>query len=91
MRLGKWLCSTAANVELGTFDEECGHLDVKVGCRLPGLYERAVVLPTGRLPELMVRGDGQVFHRYDGVPISIGRTVMAKLRGQMSEEANLWQ
>jgi hypothetical protein len=83
MRLGKWLCATKAAVGLGFYDDSCGQLLVRVGCRLPGLYERAVVLPSGRLPDL-VRADGQVFHRYCGVPTSIGRTVVETFCGSLS-------
>ncbi len=78
-RIGKWLAARSAGVPLGHFNAETSDLVVKLGCRLPGLYERVVLASSGQLP-VVTRINGEIVHHYTDVPSTVGRRVLRLLQ-----------
>ncbi len=77
-RLGKWLAVSAAGCINCHYVSEAGELFVPIGNRLPGLYERAIVLQSCRLPSL-ARVDGKVHHIYEQVTERVAALVLGRL------------
>jgi hypothetical protein len=74
-RLVKHLAAKYELTALLRYDER-GILHVPLGCELPGLYERAVVMASGRPP---VRAQGRV--EYRNVSPELAQSVISRLRG----------
>jgi hypothetical protein len=70
-RLVKWLAARASGRNLLAYDSAHELLVTRLGAQLPGLYERAAVLCSGRPP--MKRVDGTV--TYEGVPPEVAATL----------------
>ena len=70
----KWLAANTMRVEIFAYDPERRVVTVPIGARLPGLYERAVVLSSGLPPSDV----GQTT-RYERVESGLAATVHAKL------------
>lgn len=67
-RVGKHMAAAASRVPMLAYDRTTERLACPMGARLPGLYERAAVLCSGRPPSTD-RDDGTVL--YEGVPPSV--------------------
>ena len=75
-RTVKHLAAIQSGQSLCAFDPETGALIVPLGAELPGLYERAVVLATGKPPSVSA---GTVL--YQGVDSTVGQQICWKLSG----------
>jgi hypothetical protein len=74
-RLVKWLGAAATNATLLAYEPHSQELLCRLGAQLPGLYERAAVLASGRAPEKRV--DGTV--AYAAVPAPIAAALHGAL------------
>lgn len=74
--LGKHLLGLLAGEPLLGYDPESQELTVPLGARLPGLYERAAVLCSGRVPEKDLATFSMT---YIGVPPAIAATLHARM------------
>ncbi|WP_146218659.1 hypothetical protein [Halomonas sp. LBP4] len=72
--VAKALDARRNGVKLHSYDPVKGVLTSALGCEPPGLYARALVTASGRLPE---RADGRSIYR--GVPPEVGLVIMKKL------------
>lgn len=76
VELGKHLLAQASGMPLIGYREEKQQLTVPLGARLPELYERAVVLASGRLPSTSV---GTFSHVYDEIPDELAATLHQRM------------
>jgi hypothetical protein len=74
-RLVKWIGGISEGVPMLAYDPMTQQLRVRLGAQLPGLYERAAVLCSGRSPEKLV--DGTV--GYGGVRKPVADAIFALL------------
>ncbi len=63
-RLVKYLAAAATGIPLFAYDKSSSTLACRLGAQLPGLYERAAVLCSGKPPQQLI--DGTVI--YQGIP-----------------------
>jgi hypothetical protein len=75
-RVAKWADALLAGVLPMAHDAEHERLAVPLGCQLPGLYERAVVLCSGEAPTAL--SDGTV--AYAAVPPDVAHRVASLMR-----------
>ena len=81
--LAKYVAAAQQGVASIAYDATTRTLFVPLGARLPGLFERAVVLCSGRAP--VETGDGRI--AYGDVPADIAAALWSKLRSQAWEES----
>lgn len=75
-RLGKYMAAAASGVYLLAYERARQRLLCPVGAQLPGLYERAAVLCSGRPPSM----DGETGTMvYEGVPPSVASALWSLL------------
>jgi hypothetical protein len=74
-RLVKWIAARSLALEMLSYDLESGTLRCPLGAQLPGLYERAAVLSSGRPP--IPRTDGTV--TYESVEGSVAAGLWSRL------------
>jgi hypothetical protein len=76
VELGKHLLAQAAGRTLLGFHQDDQVLTTPLGARLPELYERAVVLSSGRLPESSIDG---FYHAYRDVTDELAAALRARM------------
>lgn len=78
-RLAKWLAAEELGLSLLAYEEASGTLTCPLGSQLPGLYERAAVLASGRAPT--PRTDGAVV--YSDVPAAVASRLWQALGSKL--------
>jgi hypothetical protein len=61
------------------YDEQAKTLSMPAACRPPMLIERALVLLSGKLPDVSMRSDKKLLASYSNVPISCAKQISAIL------------
>jgi hypothetical protein len=79
-RVAKWVAALDARYSLLAYDETTETLTTRLGAQLPGLYERAAVLCSGRPPKPRVHGTVT----YDGVNWEVAAALYDLLTAQPS-------
>lgn len=74
--------AAASGTPLMAYDSESNHLIVPLGAPLPGLYGRACVLASGRLPIRDRSGRNLI---YTNIEMKVARLIFAKFGGAMDE------
>jgi hypothetical protein len=73
-RLAKHLAAATCSRVLVSYDRAAKAISVPLGAELPGLYARAAVLASGRVPQRLGRRSV-----YQGVPEAVAHTLLARL------------